>query len=81
VDMPGVYHYMDKDFSGLFEELSSTDDYEYFSPAVIKHLIDFNYPLVKKYIVIRLFAPFFLFIACYCYFIHYVYPDRLNDET
>jgi hypothetical protein len=80
VDMPGVYHYMDKDFGPLFDELSSTENYEYFTPAAIKHLIDFNYPLVKKYIIRKLFVPFVCFIAFYCFFIHYIYPERLNED-
>jgi hypothetical protein len=78
--MPGVYHYLDKDFLPLFDELATTDNYEYFTPAAVKHLIEFNFPLVRKYIVIKLFIPFICFIGFYSYFTHYVYPERLNEN-
>lgn len=80
VDMPGVYHYLDKDFVPLFEELSTTENYEYFATSALKNLIDFNYPLVKKFIIIRLFLPFVCFITYFCYFIHFIYPLRFSKE-
>lgn len=44
-------------------------------------LIDFNYPLVKEFIVKKLFIPFILFMMVFIIFMHFVYPYIDRYET
>jgi hypothetical protein len=41
-------------------------------------LINFNFPLVRRFMVIKLLIPFFLFSVFYGYFIHFLYPERFD---
>lgn len=61
IDLPGVYHYLDEEFGQVFEELAKTDSIEFFNIKSIQKIVDFNYPLVKEYIIKKLFIPFCIF--------------------
>jgi len=69
IDIPDVYHYKDETFQELFESLSGTDNYEFFKIKAVQKMIEFNYPLVIKFTIRRLFIPFVLFLMTYvCYY-------------
>lgn len=60
-DIPRVYHYEDDLCDDFFGELASTDQYDVFSKKGIQKMIEFNYPLVKKWTIRKLFIPFVMF--------------------
>ena len=35
IDIPGVYHFLDKGFNGFFDALAGTDDLEFFSKKAV----------------------------------------------
>ena len=47
LDMPGIYHYLDKDFVKAFKALNDLQGYQFFQNKAVKTLIDFNFPLTK----------------------------------
>lgn len=61
IDLPGVYHYTDDEFIQMFDSLANTEKIEFFNIKAIQKIVDFNYPLVKEYIIKKLFVPFIVF--------------------
>lgn len=61
IDLPIIYHYDEFLFDDLFIELSRTTMYKIFEKKSVQKLIQFNYPLVKRYCTKKLFLPFVLF--------------------
>ncbi|CDW84989.1 wd-40 repeat protein [Stylonychia lemnae] len=76
LDMPGIYHQNDKDFLKFYQSLASTDEPDYFNKKAIQKLIEFNYPLVKEYIIIKLFGPFCVFQLCFSIFQNLVMENK-----
>lgn len=79
MDMPGVYHYLDEDFQSFFDELAITEQLDYFNTRVIQKLIDFNYPLVRTFIIAFLFLPFCCFHVLFVVYANAIYEHR--DES
>jgi hypothetical protein len=61
IDMPNVYHFLDKDSDPFFDALAATENLEFFGKKVIQKMIDFNYPVVVEYVTWTLFIPFCFF--------------------
>ncbi|CDW72997.1 UNKNOWN [Stylonychia lemnae] len=60
LDMPGIYHMKDQDFNS----------------KAVRKLIEFNYPLVKEYILKKLFLPFCLFHLCFVISMNFIFENR-----
>jgi hypothetical protein len=61
IDIPDVYHYTDKNFQEYFDALAGSDNFGFFTLKPIQKMIEFNYPLVKEFIIKRLFIPYIFF--------------------
>lgn len=61
LDLPGVYHQNDGEFHEVFEKLAETEMIEFFDLRSVQKIVDFNYPLVREFIVKKLFLPFVIF--------------------
>lgn len=52
----------------FYEALSKTEQYSIFEEKSIRKLIEFNFPLVKRYVINKLFKPFLMFqLTLYVY--------------
>jgi Polycystin cation channel len=81
-DIPGVCHYLDKEFVDFFDALSQTENFNYFALEPVKKLIDLNYPLVKKYSVYKLLIPFVFFMMVYFYYFFVcIENERIDPEN
>lgn len=58
IDVPRVYNPNDELCNDFYSALAETDNYELFGKKAIQKLIEFNYPIVKKYTIYKLFLPF-----------------------
>ena len=47
-----------------------------FDKKMIKTLIDFKWPLVKEFLIKKLFVPYILYLATYIFYMNYVYYER-----
>ena len=70
IDIPGVYHFLDKDSDPFFDALAATSNLEYFKKKAIQKLIDFNYPAVVDAVTWKLFIPFCFFQLVFFVFIN-----------
>jgi len=61
IDLPGIYHMEDKDFKNFFKALDESKQIKYFSNSAIQTIIDFNFLLVRKYMLIFILIPFTIF--------------------
>ena len=43
IDLPGVYHFQDKNFEDFFEALANTSNLDFFKKKPIQKIIDYNY--------------------------------------
>lgn len=80
LDIAGVYHYNDEDQDKFFDALAATDKFEYFELRSIQLLIDFNYPVVQKYLLYRLFFPYLLFLVDYLFLVFYAFENRFDPD-
>ncbi|CDW71666.1 wd-40 repeat protein [Stylonychia lemnae] len=79
LDIPGIYHMKDENFYDFFKQLSETAYSDYFNNKVIKKLIELNYPLVKEYLIKKLFIPFCFFHISFVIFMNFIYDNRFNS--
>ena len=79
--MPGVYHFNDRNFKSFIDELSSTGQYELFANKSIQALLEFNFPLVREYIVKKLFVPFSVFLIFYEVYLNVIFGEIASDDT
>ncbi|CDW71088.1 wd-40 repeat protein [Stylonychia lemnae] len=80
IDLPGVYHYLDPDFQSFFDQLAITENLDYFNQKSIQKMIDFNYPLVRMFILCFLFVPFCLFHTLFVVYANVIYEHRDQDD-
>ena len=73
LDLPCIYHFMDPDFDPFFDQLANTDNILFFEKRGIQMLIDYNYGLVREYVVKKLFYPFCVFMLIFFTFMNYLY--------
>jgi hypothetical protein len=82
--MPEIYHYNDSSFEPFFAVLADTDWYDLFTKKPIQKVIEFNFDLVKKYTIRRLFIPYFIFLSLYVIefnLISVLLNNSINDPT
>ena len=77
--MPGIYHFNDKHFKKFFANLAETNQLEFFNNRAIRALVDFNYPIVKRYIVLSIVLPFISFHVLFVIYMNAIYENR-NDS-
>jgi hypothetical protein len=78
VDIPRIHDISDdvsKDFMGA---LADSEDMKLFETTAIKKLIEFQWPIVLKYTILRLLVPFILFLSTYTTYIHGYFSEE-ND--
>ncbi|CDW88905.1 wd-40 repeat protein [Stylonychia lemnae] len=80
LDISCVYHYNEPIEDKFFDALASTDQFSYFELKSIQKLIDFNFPIVQKYLIRKLFIPYFFFLGLYVFFVFFLYEHRF-DKT
>jgi hypothetical protein len=78
--MPDISHFLDEGFGDFFDELSATENYNYFGLEPIRKVIDLNYSLVKKYSIYKLFIPYMIFIACYFFYFTFCLEYERKDK-
>lgn len=81
LDMPSVYHFNDDQFDNLFDSLANTDNILFFEKKAIQSLVDFNYGVVRRYVVKKLFYPFCAFMLSFWYFMNFIYERFTYGET
>lgn len=64
----------------FFCTLAETVKDEYFELKSIQTLIDFNYPLVQKYLIRKLFIPYCVFQFFYLLLVFYAFEQRFDGE-
>ncbi|CDW82835.1 wd-40 repeat protein [Stylonychia lemnae] len=79
LDIPGAYHYLDPDFIEIFKALSSTESYLIFENKAIKCLIDFNFPVVRNFLLLLLIIPFTVFHITFVVYMNVVYEKRTES--
>ena len=72
-DIPGIYHFNDKEFERFYEALADSDNYDIFEAKPIQKIIDFNFKIVKKYTIMYLFLPFMGFLLTFVFYLNFVY--------
>jgi hypothetical protein len=63
--VPKVHDFDDKVADDFFGILGDKADIELFANKSVQNMIDFKYPYVKQWIIIKLFVPFLLFLVVY----------------
>jgi hypothetical protein len=53
---------------------------EFFDLKSIQKIVDFNYSLVKEYVIKKLFIPFGFFMLVFLIFMHFVFPYKDEDS-
>ncbi|CDW88225.1 UNKNOWN [Stylonychia lemnae] len=80
LDIPGSYHYLDPDFIKVFKGLAQAETYEIFDNRAIKTMIDFNFPIVRNFLLMFLILPFTLFHISFVVYMNVIYEYRIVDE-
>lgn len=73
IDLPCVYHYNNELCEKFFGELAETQNYDIFKRKSIQKLIEFNYPLVKRWTLYKLFFPFNVFQFTLFFYLNFVF--------
>jgi hypothetical protein len=84
VDIPKLHMLNSPIGTGFVESLSSSENMGLFETTVIKKLVEFQWPVVLKYTVLKLLVPyacFLLFFSCYIHLKFHEDNDFLVPET
>ena len=79
--MPEIYHYLDKDFQSFFDELAITNNTKFFEKKSIQTLIDFNYLILRRFIIAFLFAPFLVYHILFVIWANDIYQYMLYNNA
>jgi len=79
IDLPAIYHYLDEDFYDFFEALANTNKIKYFNNRVIQSMVEFNFPLVRKFMLAFLITPFIIFHLTFVLYMNLVYESREEE--
>ena len=80
LDMPAMYHFQDETFDRFHDALADSTNYELFQSKAVQKIIDFNFPIVKKYTIRKLFMPFAAFLFLFVFYNNFVYVQRSNPD-
>ncbi|CDW75916.1 UNKNOWN [Stylonychia lemnae] len=73
IDMPYLYHLNEGLTDEFYDELARTDLLDIFEQQSIQKMIEFNYPIVQKWTIIKLFIPFMTFQAMLFFYLNVVF--------
>ncbi len=79
LDMPGVYHFEDKDFEKLMKSLANSESFAFFESKAIQAIIDFNFSQVRQFLIYFAILPFLVFHVIFVTYMNVVYERRLED--
>lgn len=68
IDIPDVHCFQEEVSDKFFHALARVERIELFKNSIISAIIDFKWPLVKKYTIRFLFIPFLLYLAVFIVF-------------
>ncbi len=72
-----MLHQFDSEIpNNFFEALANTQDMALFDNLGIKMLIEFRWPLVKEFVIKRLFIPFVAFLFTFSFYMSTIYEMR-----
>lgn len=74
LDVPRLHCYNDVCCDDFFESLANADDINLFNYRAIQTIINYKWPLVKKFTIYRLFFPFVIFLLTFVIYNNYVFP-------
>ena len=80
LDMPDIYHFRDSNFTLVFEELAGLENYNFFENKAIRSLIEFNFPIVRSFLLAMLIIPFVIFHIIYVVYMNVIYEHRYEAE-
>ncbi|CDW76646.1 UNKNOWN [Stylonychia lemnae] len=80
LDIPGAYHYLDPDFIKIFKALSQAESYKIFENKAIMYLIDFNFPVVRNFLLLLLIIPFTIFHVSFVVYMNVIYERRSESQ-
>lgn len=78
-DVPVLHQFDNPVCNQFFNALADTKDMELFNNKGIKNLIEFRWPLVREYVVKRLFLPFVAFLFTFVLYMGQIYEWRELD--
>lgn len=81
VDIPIIHTFSDEIADQVMEALGETGDMEVFNQKIVRRLIEYKWPLVRKFTINRLFLPFVGFLAFFMGFMNFVYPNKDKNES
>ena len=83
IDIPNIHtfrevhsHSKDNISQKFFDCLADTEDMDIFNKQVIRKLIEFKWPLIKEFLIKKLFIPYIMFLATYVFYMNYIYYQR-----
>jgi hypothetical protein len=68
IDIPAVHCFQEKIGDEFFDNLARVERINMFENNIIMSIIDYKWPLVKKYTTIFLFVPFVIYLASFIVF-------------
>ena len=80
LDIPGAYHYLDPEFVKIFKALTEAESFSIFENRAIRLFIEFNFPLVRNFLLILLIIPFTIFHISFVCYMNIVYERRIEDD-
>jgi hypothetical protein len=80
LDVSHVFHFNDPLNDKFFDTLASIQKGDVFKLRSIQTLIDFNYPLVQKYLIRRLFLPYVVFHIVFLFTIFEAWESRFEGN-
>ena len=79
LDVHSVFHFNDPLNDKFFDTLAATSKGDVFKLRSIQALIDFNYGLVQKYLIRRLFVPYVCFHVVFLFTIFEAWESRFES--
>lgn len=80
VDIPDIHCFSHSVGQELFEALSKSEEMELFENKAIQKVIQYKWPLVREFIIKRLFVPYIIFMVVYLVYMNWIYYERNNPD-
>lgn len=79
--MPEVHQFNDHDFQHMIRILAHSDNFSFFTIKAIQSMIEYNYTLVKRTIVLFMAIPFIIFHILYATFTNVIIENLHESDT
>ncbi len=76
LDLPLLHQYDEQLQSDFFSALAETEDMTLFENKGVMKLIEFRWPLVREFVIKKLFFPFLIFLLTFVIYMGQVYEWR-----